>query len=114
MCALSGIKGRITNHSLRATSATQMYEMGVPEKIIQDHTGHRSIEALRMYERSSAQQQEAASSILSNSHTVASSHNPYTQQDITPGVPTSVLECLHPAVTCTLPQFTSEISMDVQ
>ena len=29
---------------------TQMYDCGVPEKIIQERTGHRSLEALRMYE----------------------------------------------------------------
>ena len=64
MCALAGIEGRITNHSLQATSATQMYEMGVPEKVIQERTGHRSIEALRVYERTNTHQQEAASNIL--------------------------------------------------
>ncbi len=66
MCALAGIEGRITNHSLGATSATQMHEMGVPEKVIQERTGHRSLEALCVYERSNAHQQEAASSVLSN------------------------------------------------
>ena len=49
MCALAGIEGRITDHSLRATSATQMYAMGVLKKVIQERTGHRSIEALRVY-----------------------------------------------------------------
>ena len=68
MCALAGIEGRVTNHSLRATSATQMYEMGVPEKIIQERTGHRSLEALRVYERTkfNTHQQETASNILSD------------------------------------------------
>lgn len=56
MCALAGIEGRITNHSLRATSATQMYEMGVPEKIIQERTGHRSLDALLVYERTNTHQ----------------------------------------------------------
>ena len=67
MCALRGIEGRVTNHSVRATSATHMYEQGVPEKVIQDRTGHRSLEALRVYERTSALQQETASNILSSS-----------------------------------------------
>ena len=65
MCTLAGIEGRITNHSLRATSATQMYENGVPEKVIQERTGHRSLEALCIYERTNRHQQEAASNILS-------------------------------------------------
>ena len=34
MCHLAGINGNITNHSLRATAATQMFELGVPEKVI--------------------------------------------------------------------------------
>ena len=51
MCKQAGISGNKTNHSLRATSVTQMYNSGVPEKIIQERTGHRSLEAFRMYER---------------------------------------------------------------
>ena len=68
MCSLAGFEGKITNHSLRATAATQMYEMGVPEKAIQERTGHRSLDSLRVYERTSTQQQQAASNILSGSH----------------------------------------------
>ena len=56
----------ITNHSLRATSATHMYRSGVPEKVIQERTGHRSLEALQIYERSDSQHQ-AVSNILSSS-----------------------------------------------
>ena len=48
----AGIVGK-TNHSLRATSASTMFAAGVPEHIIQEVTGHRSIEALRSYERTS-------------------------------------------------------------
>ena len=64
MCSLAGIEGRISNHSLRATSVTQMYVSGVPEKVIQERTGHRSLEALRMYERTNAQQHEMVSNVL--------------------------------------------------
>lgn len=42
ICEQAGIEGTITNHSLRATSATHMYMSGVPEKVIQECTGHRS------------------------------------------------------------------------
>ena len=68
MCSLAGIEGRITNHSLRATAAPQLYEMGVPEKVIQERTGHRSLDSLRVYERTSTHQQQAASNILSGSN----------------------------------------------
>ena len=65
MCSVAGISGHKTNHSLRATGATAMYESGAPEKLIQERTGHRSLEALRSYERTSAQQHQAVSSLLS-------------------------------------------------
>ena len=69
MCSLAGIQGVYSNHSLRATSATQMFEMGVPEKIIQERTGHRSLEALRTYERSNERQHKKISHILTSSST---------------------------------------------
>ena len=50
MCMQIGVEGK-TNHSLRATGATRLFEANVPEKLIQERTGHRSIDALRMYER---------------------------------------------------------------
>ena len=40
-----------SNHSLRVTGATRMYKHGIQEKTIQSLTGHKSIEALRVYER---------------------------------------------------------------
>ena len=64
MCLNAGVKGNKTNHSLRATGATQLYESGVPEKVIQERTGHRSLEALRVYERSNDTQHKVASSVL--------------------------------------------------
>ena len=44
-CKLAEIPGHHTNHSLRATGATELYTAGVPEKIIQERTGHRSVNA---------------------------------------------------------------------
>ena len=70
MCSLAGIEGRISNHSLRATSVTQMYESGVPEKVIQERTGHRWLEALRMYKRTNAQQHETVSKVLTAPHSL--------------------------------------------
>ena len=58
-----GIK---TNHSLRATGATCLFNAGVPEKVIQKTTGHRSIEALRGYERVSMEQQQASTKVLTS------------------------------------------------
>ena len=63
MCKDAGVPGHKTNHSLRATRAMELYTAGVPEKIIQERTGHRS---LRMYEKTSNCQQTAVSKILSS------------------------------------------------
>ena len=82
MCREAGIEGNITNHSLRATSATQMYDKGVPEKIIQERTGHRSLEALRMYERTNEHQHQAVSAILSApSSSSSTSYNQYIERE---------------------------------
>ena len=35
LCANAGVVGHKTNHSLRASSATAMYNAGIPEKLIQ-------------------------------------------------------------------------------
>ena len=66
MCEDAQIKGNKTNHSLRATAATEMFRNGAPEKVIQERTGHRSLEALRTYERSDEAQHRAMSSLLAN------------------------------------------------
>ena len=63
---LASIPGHHTNYSLRATGATQLYTAGVPEKIIQERTGHHSVECLRSYECASDKQQHAVSRILSS------------------------------------------------
>jgi integrase len=46
MCEEANIEGVKTNHSLRATAETQMFEQGAPEKLIQERTGHRFLEGL--------------------------------------------------------------------
>ena len=51
---------------LRATAATQMFRQGAPEQVIQERTGHRSVEALRSYERLDETQHKAVSPLLSN------------------------------------------------
>ena len=66
MCASGGIKGHKTNHSLRATAATEMFRCVAPEKLIQERNGHRSIEALRTYEHLEESQHKAVSSLISN------------------------------------------------
>ena len=66
VCLEGNIPGRKTNHSLRATGASTMFESGVPEKIIQQRTGHRSLEGLRHYEQTTMQQQQAVCNVLAS------------------------------------------------
>ena len=83
MCKGAGIKGNITNHGL-PSSATQMYDSGVLEKMIQERTGHRSLEALRMYEHTSEQEHQAISAVLSApSSSKTATFNQYLEQERT-------------------------------
>ena len=54
MFAEVGVVNR-TNHNLRATGATDLYAAAVPQKLIQQCTGHRSLKALRIYERTTGE-----------------------------------------------------------
>ena len=64
MCDEAGISGQKTNHSLRVSGATSLFDAGVPERVIQQRTGHQSIEGLRIYERITDEQEMAVSKIL--------------------------------------------------
>ena len=65
MCVDAGIEhDHKSNHSLRATGATAMFQSNAPEEIIQKTTGHRSIEALRTYERISTDQHKEVTKVL--------------------------------------------------
>ena len=59
LCKEACLGVEYTNHSLRATAITRMYEGGVPENIISEKSGHRSIKGLRAYERTSILQEKA-------------------------------------------------------
>ena len=73
MCHEAGITGRKTNHNLRATGASELFAAGVPEKIIKEQTGHRSLDALHVYE-----------------HTTSTLHqNLISRGCITPSIPSS-------------------------
>ena len=43
-----------------------MFEMGVPEKIIMERTGHKTLDALRTYKRKNDKQHKTVLHILSN------------------------------------------------
>ena len=62
----AGLENGKTNHSLRATGATQLFDPGVPQRIIQECTGHKSVIPLRSYEQISHQQNQAVNNILTS------------------------------------------------
>ena len=50
MFAKAEVEGDFTNHSLRATGVSTLFSSGVPEALIQNRSGHRLTESLRLYE----------------------------------------------------------------
>jgi hypothetical protein len=71
-----------SNHSLRAYGATEMFNHGVEEKIIQQRTGHRSLEGLWKYEQTSLQQHLCVSTILQEGTTPPSQPSTSTRSDL--------------------------------
>jgi len=53
-----------TNHSLKATCATRLFNSGVDEQIIMTKTGHRTVQGVRSYKRISHEQMEQASVLI--------------------------------------------------
>ena len=53
-----------TNHSLRATCATQLFDAGVPEALVQKQTGNKTLESLCLYERVTDNQRKVFSDII--------------------------------------------------
>ena len=61
MCERVGLKGHKTNHSLRATLATRLHNANVDEQVSMEMTGHKSVQGIRQYKRTSALQIQEAS-----------------------------------------------------
>ena len=64
MCKAANIPGFKTNHSLRVSAATRLFQKGVDEQLIMERTGHRSLDGVRTYKRVSSQQHRMLSGIL--------------------------------------------------
>ena len=60
----AGILGYFTNHSLRATATTRLYDALVDEATIMERTGHRSTDGVRAYKRTSEKLKESSSNVL--------------------------------------------------
>ena len=75
LCSEAGITGYKTNHSLRATAATRLYQSGIDEQLVMERTGHRSLEGVRCYKRTSDEQREVLSDILNRKEPRTESDN---------------------------------------
>ena len=64
ICKQAGFEGKFTNHSLKATSASRMYNNNVPEQMIKEITGHQS-DCVRIYKRTSDDVRKVASETIS-------------------------------------------------
>ena len=64
LCKSVSIGGYKTNHSLRVTAATRLFQQGIDEQLIMMRTGHRSMDGVRAYKRVSETQQQALSNVL--------------------------------------------------
>ena len=60
--------GRDTNHSLRRSCATRLYDSGSPEQLIQETTGHRSFDFVRAYKCTSSALKRETTEILQGFH----------------------------------------------
>ena len=58
LCKQAGITGFKTNPSLGATAATRLYQSGVDEQLVMERTGHRSLDGIQHYKRTSDDQPE--------------------------------------------------------
>ncbi|KAK6167947.1 hypothetical protein SNE40_021868 [Patella caerulea] len=83
MCKSADMGGHHTNHSLRATTATKLFQQGVDEQLIMARTGHRSVEGVRSYKRISFEQNKVLSNILNgnDASVESSSSRPSTSVD---------------------------------
>ena len=68
------IDGYFTNHSLRRTAPTRLFQAGVDRKIVKEITGHRS-DAIDCYQITSEDQQKRVSAIISGESNVKSGEN---------------------------------------
>ena len=63
MCRAAGINGFKTNHSLRVSLATRLFQSGIDEQLIMAKTGHRSTDGVRQYKRVNDEQLEILSQV---------------------------------------------------
>jgi hypothetical protein len=71
MCSKTCKEGNYSNHSLRATAITRMYDAGLQEREIMKRSGHRSVEGVRTYKRDNPNETKVVSNVLAASKPVS-------------------------------------------
>ena len=66
LCVKAGLPGFYTNHSLRSTCATNLYQADIDEQLIQEIMGHRSL-AVHSYKRTCDAQRRLVSNCIFSS-----------------------------------------------
>ena len=91
----ANLDGYFTNHSLRRTSATRLFQAGIDTKIVKELTGHVS-DALNKYQITSNAQKEQVSMILNGSKSSQNDHktakDKKVEQPIVPNLEVSVTD----------------------
>ena len=64
LCSKVGADGYYTNHSLRRTCATRLFQSGIDEQEIMAITGHRSTDGVRVYKEISHEQEHQLSKMI--------------------------------------------------
>ena len=64
VCKSADINGFKTNHSLRVTAATRLFQSGRDKQLIMDCIGHHSMDGIRAYKQVTEEQEKEVSSIL--------------------------------------------------
>ena len=71
----AGIEGFFTNHSLRRTGGTHLFQAGVDRKLVKEATGHRS-DSIDTYQITSDEQRQWLSKIIAKPPSETLSRNP--------------------------------------
>ena len=64
LCTGAFLSGYYTNHSLRATSATRLFEAGIDKQLIMQRTGHSTTTAVRSYKCTGEKLRAVTSDVL--------------------------------------------------
>ena len=61
-----GFEGHYTNHSLRVSLASRLFDAEVDKQLIMSRTGHLSTDSVRAYKRASTKLKRLTSDVLNN------------------------------------------------